>query len=73
MVDGAKKQRQEMKRSFIRSQSLWEKYRQEYCKSASAVAEGVDGYSFIVLNCQANMAIRRIEEIKMVHPDLSDG
>lgn len=70
---GQKKQCQEMKRSFIRSQSLWEKYRQEYCKSASAGAEGVDGYSLIVLNCQANMAIRRIEEIKLVHPDLSDG
>lgn len=70
---GQKKQREEMRMSFIRSQTLWNKYRQEYCKSASAGGEGVDGYSLIVLSCQTNMAIRRIEEIRMVHPDLSDG
>ncbi|AIR01387.1 lysozyme inhibitor LprI family protein [Pluralibacter gergoviae] len=70
---GQKKQREEMKESFIRSQTLWDKYREEYCKSASTGGEGVDGYSLIVLSCQTNMAIRRIEEIKMVHPDLSDG
>ena len=70
---GGKEQRDEMKKSFIRSQELWLKYRQEYCKAASAGAEGIDGYGSIALSCQINMGIRRIEEIRMVHPDLSDG
>lgn len=70
---GEKKQREEMKDSFIRSQELWLKYRQDYCKAASAGAEGIDGYGAIALSCQINMGIRRIEEIRMVHPDLSDG
>lgn len=70
---GEKKQREEMKEAFIRSQELWLKYRQDYCKAASAGAEGIDGYGAIALSCQINMGIRRIEEIRMVHPDLSDG
>lgn len=70
---GEKEQREEMKRSFIRSQELWLKYRQNYCKTASAGAEGIDGYGSIVLSCQINMGIRRIEEIRVIHPDLSDG
>lgn len=70
---GEKKQREEMKEAFIRSQELWLKYRQDYCKAASAGAEGIDGYGVIALSCQINMGIRRIEEIRMVHPDLSDG
>lgn len=70
---GEKSQREEMKKSFIRSQELWLKYRQEYCKTASTGTEGIDGYGSIVLSCQINMGIRRIEEIRMVHPDLSDG
>ncbi|WP_410515445.1 lysozyme inhibitor LprI family protein [Pantoea allii] len=70
---GEKKQREDMKNAFIRSQELWLKYRQDYCKAASAGAEGIDGYSSVALSCQINMGIRRIEEIKMVHPDLSDG
>lgn len=69
---GQKKQREEMKESFVRSQTLWDKYRQEYCKAASTGGEGVDGYSLIVLSCQTNMAIRRIDEIRMIHPDLSE-
>ena len=69
---GKKEQREEMKKSFIRSQAIWEKYRQEYCKSASAGGESVGGYGLVILSCQVNMAIRRIEEIRMVHPDLSD-
>ncbi|MDY1038267.1 lysozyme inhibitor LprI family protein [Lelliottia sp. CFBP8978] len=70
---GDKERREEMKKSFILSQSLWLKYRQAYCQAASAGAEGVDGYGSIALSCQVNMAIRRIEEIRMVHPDLSEG
>jgi uncharacterized protein YecT (DUF1311 family) len=70
---GEKEQREEMKKSFIRSQDLWLKYRQAYCKAAGAGAEGVDGYGTIALSCQINMGIRRIEEIRMVHPDLSEG
>lgn len=70
---GEKKQREEMKEAFIRSQELWLKYRQDYCKAASAGAEGIDGYVAIALSCQINMGLRRIEEIRMVHPDLSDG
>lgn len=70
---GEKKQREDMKNAFIRSQELWLKYRQDYCKAASAGTEGIDGYGAIALSCQINMGIRRIEEIKMVHPDLSDG
>ncbi|EXU75645.1 lysozyme inhibitor LprI family protein [Erwinia mallotivora] len=70
---GEKRQREEMKDAFIRSQELWLKYRQDYCKAASAGAEGIDGYSAIALSCQINMAIRRRDEIRMVHPDLSEG
>lgn len=70
---GEKEQREEMTKAFIRSQELWLKYRQDYCKAASTGAEGVDAYSTIVLGCQINMGIRRIDEIRMVHPDLSDG
>ena len=70
---GEKEQREEMRKSFIRSQELWLKYRQNYCKSASTGAESIDGYGAIVLSCQINMGIRRIEEIRMIHPDLSDG
>lgn len=70
---GEKAQREEMKKSFIRSQELWLKYRQDYCKAASAGAEGIDGYGAIATSCQINMGIRRIEEIRMVHPDLSEG
>ncbi|WP_345830264.1 lysozyme inhibitor LprI family protein [Erwinia sp. HDF1-3R] len=70
---GDKAQREEMKKAFISSQDLWLKYRQDYCKAASAGAEGSDGYGAIALSCQINMGIRRIEEIRMVHPDLSEG
>lgn len=70
---GDKKQREDMKNAFIRSQELWLKYRQDYCKAASAGAEGIDGYSSVMLSCQMNLGLRRIEEIKMVHPNLSDG
>lgn len=70
---GEKKQREEMKDAFIRSQELWLKYRKDYCKAASTGAEGIDGYGTTALSCQINMGIRRIEEIRMVHPDLSDG
>lgn len=70
---GDKKQREDMKNAFIRSQELWLKYRQDYCKAASAGAEGIDGYSSVVLSCQMNLGLRRIEEIKMVHPNLADG
>lgn len=66
-------QREGMKASFIRSQALWLKYRQEYCKAASAGAEGVDGYGALALSCSVNMAKRRIEEIRLVHPNLSNG
>ncbi|MBT0723050.1 DUF1311 domain-containing protein [Rosenbergiella sp. S61] len=69
---GEKKQREEMKDAFIRSQELWLKYRQDYCKAASTGAERIDGYGTTALSCQINMGIRRIEEIRMVHPDLSD-
>lgn len=64
--------REEMKQSFVHSQELWLKYRSEYCKTASTRSEGVDGYGAAVLSCQINLAKRRIEEIKMIHPDLSD-
>lgn len=70
---GDNAQREEMKKAFISSQDLWLKYRQDYCKAASAGAEGSDGYGAIALSCQINMGIRRIEEIRMVHPDLSEG
>ena len=70
---GEKKQRDDMQKAFNRSQEAWLKYRQDYCKAASAGAEGTDSYSAIVLSCEINMATRRIEEIRMIHPDLSDG
>ncbi|SER25682.1 Protein of unknown function [Rosenbergiella nectarea] len=70
---GEKKQREEMRDAFIRSQNLWSAYRQDYCKSASTGAEGIEGYGAILLSCLINMGIRRIDEIRMVHPDLSDG
>jgi len=70
---GEKRQRDDMKEAFIRSQELWLKYRQAYCKAASAGAEGIDGYGAITLSCQINMGIRRIDEIRLIHPDLSDG
>ena len=70
---GDKKQREDMKNAFIRSQEIWLKYRQDYCKAASAGAESIDGYSSVMLSCHINLGWRRIEEIKMVHPDLSDG
>ena len=70
---GGSKQREEMKDAFVRSQKLWLAYRQDYCKSASTGAEGIKDYGAISLSCLINMGIRRIEEIKMVHPDLSDG
>ncbi|WP_241622415.1 lysozyme inhibitor LprI family protein [Rosenbergiella australiborealis] len=70
---GDKRRREEMKKAFIRSQELWLKYRQDYCKAASAGAEGIDGYGAIALSCDINMGIRRIDEIRMVHPDLSEG
>jgi uncharacterized protein YecT (DUF1311 family) len=70
---GEQEQREEMKKSFIHSQALWLKYRQDYCKAASTGAEGINGYGLIALSCQINMGKRRIEEIRMVHPALSDG
>lgn len=70
---GEKNQREDMKDAFNRSQELWLKYRQDYCKAASAGAEGIDGYGAIALSCQINMGLRRIEEIRMVHPNLSEG
>lgn len=62
-----------MQSAFNRSQEAWLKYRQDYCKAASAGADGTDSYGAIVLSCEINMAIIRIEEIRMIHPDLSDG
>ncbi|WP_313448409.1 lysozyme inhibitor LprI family protein [Pseudescherichia sp.] len=70
---GEKDRREGMKQAFIHSQELWLKYRTEYCKTASTGSEGVDGYGAAVLSCQINLAKRRIEEIKMIHPELSDG
>jgi len=70
---GEKDRREEMKQSFVHSQQLWLKYRSEYCKTASTGSEGIDGYGAVVLSCQIKLAKRRIEEIKMIHPDLSDG
>ncbi|WP_238084742.1 lysozyme inhibitor LprI family protein [Pseudescherichia vulneris] len=70
---GEKDRREGMKQAFIHSQELWLKYRSEYCKSASTGSEGVDGYGAIALSCHINLGKRRIEEIKMIHPDLSEG
>ncbi len=70
---GEKDRREEMKQSFVHSQELWLKYRSEYCKTASTGSEGIDGYGAIALSCQINLGKRRIEEIKMIHPDLSEG
>ncbi|WP_241608729.1 lysozyme inhibitor LprI family protein [Rosenbergiella epipactidis] len=70
---GEKKQREEMRVAFIHSQKLWLAYRQDYCKAASTGAEGIEGYGAILLSCLVNMGIRRIDEIRMIHPDLSDG
>jgi uncharacterized protein YecT (DUF1311 family) len=70
---GEKDQREGMKQAFIHSQELWLKYRSEYCKTASTGSEGVDGYGAIALSCHINLGKRRIEEIKMIHPDLSEG
>ncbi|WP_241586862.1 lysozyme inhibitor LprI family protein [Rosenbergiella epipactidis] len=70
---GGSKQREAMKDAFVRSQKLWLEYRQDYCKSASTGAEGTKDYGTISLACLINMGIRRIDEIRMIHPDLSDG
>lgn len=70
---GEKDQREGMKQAFIHSQEVWLKYRSEYCKTASTGSEGVDGYGAIALSCHINLGKRRIEEIKMIHPDLSEG
>ncbi|WP_144815648.1 lysozyme inhibitor LprI family protein [Enterobacter sp. DE0047] len=70
---GEKDRREGMKQAFIHSQELWLKYRSEYCKTASTGSEGVDGYGAIALSCHINLGKRRIEEIKMIHPDLSEG
>lgn len=70
---GESKQREGMKDAFVRSQKLWLEYRQDYCKSASAGAEGIKDYGAIALSCLINMGKRRIDEIRMLHPNLSDG
>lgn len=66
-------QRNDMKKSFISSQQMWLKYRDAYCHTASTGAEGIDGYGNIALSCRINMNNRRIEEIQLIHPDLSGG
>lgn len=69
---GTEEQKSTLLSDLKTNQQKWIEFRNGYCQVASAGAEGTKGYSSSMLGCLINMNNRRIEEIKMIHPDLSN-